>query len=230
MLHGSTTSWVNTQVTGASRGSDENWSDELWAILVGSVDATLRYCYGIYEFTDNPDCVLRINLSDAREPVTLTDGTAIEIGDPIGSLHFWNEHLPRYSDFGPGLSWASEMRRRVALSMRALADHVDANSAWNGVHAFMAHAAFSSRIGIVQLDRVMRRLGFEWVPGRRATLAALADAITGYGLARVHNPAALARQPLFRRRHEIWISRSALFDRYGRGASAEGVSPLGAAH
>jgi hypothetical protein len=201
---------------GSNRG-EQGWSDEIWSAVVGSLDAALRYCYGIHEFTDDPECVLRLGLSVAQEPVTLPDGTAIDIGDPIGSLHFWNEHLPRYSEGGgPELGWAAEMRRRVAGSLKALAEHVENDPDWRIVHAFRGHAAFSSRAGILQLHRVTRRLGFQWVPGGPSTARALAGSITGYGLTRVHNPAALSRQAFFRRVHEIWISRAMLLKLYGR--------------
>ncbi|MGE5271702.1 MAG: YkoP family protein [Thiohalocapsa sp.] len=204
-----------TSPTGALR-SEDSWGGEIWSSLVGSLDTILRACYGIYEFTDDPDCLLRIGLSLAREPVTLRDGTAIEIGDPIGCLHFWNEHLPRYSDLGPDLRWAAEMRRRVLRSLMALAVYVEEEAAWRNVNAFRAYAAFSSRVGVLQLYRVTRRLGFEWVPGGPSTARALAGSITGYGLTRAYNPAALARQPFFRRSHEIWISRAALLDLHRR--------------
>lgn len=148
---------------------EEGWSDEIWAAVVGSLDTVLRSFYGIYEFTDDPGCVLRIGLSFARESVTLMNGTAIEIGDPIGSLHFWNEHLPRYSGFGPELCWAAEMRRRLSRSLTALAEHVERDPDWRAVHAFRGYAAFSSRIGILQLYRVTRRLGFECWGGRPPT-------------------------------------------------------------
>jgi YkoP domain len=202
--------------------SEEGWSAELWSSLVGSLDAVLRAYYGVYEYTDDPDCLLRIGMSLAREPVTLGDGTSIEVGDRIGALHFWNEHLPRFSDMGPELHWAAEMRRRVSLSLCALAAYVEKEPQWRGVDAFMGYAAFSSRIGVVQLYRVTRRMGFEWVPGSSSTVRTLAGSITGYGLTRVHNPAALARQQFFRRVHEIWISRSTLLARYGKPPPARG--------
>jgi hypothetical protein len=215
---------------GATR-SAEGWGVDFWAAVIGSLDAVLRSCYGIYEFTDDPDCVLRVGLSLAREPATLMDGTVVNVGDPIGSLHFWNEHLPRYSDAGPELRWAAEMRRRVVRSLIALAAHIEENPDWDGVTAFRGYAAFSSRLGILQLYRVTRRLGFEWVPGGPSTVRSLAGSITGYGLTLANNPAALARQAFYRQTHEIWISRSTLLALYGRAGRAAksrrrvGISP-----
>jgi hypothetical protein len=50
----------------------------------------------------------------------------------------------------------------------------------------------------------------------------LAGSITGYGLTRVHNPAALARQQFLRRIYEIWISRATLLALYGEPPAARG--------
>ena len=106
----------------APRGATAAWPDELWAGSVSWVDALIRFYYGIYEFTDDPHCVLRVGLDQARAPVALSDGTRIEFGEPIGTLHFWNEHLPRYSHQGPDLGWACTVRDRVIDSLRALSD------------------------------------------------------------------------------------------------------------
>ena len=54
-----------------------------------------------------------------RAPVILSDGTSIQIGELVGTLHFWNEHLPRYSEHGPDLGWACAVRDRIRYSLRA---------------------------------------------------------------------------------------------------------------
>src|ERR1700759_1585764 len=81
----------------ALRSASAEWPDELWAGSVAWADGILRSYYGIYEFTDDPDCVLRVGLGQARAPVLLSDGTDLQLGELVGTLHFWNEHLPRYS-------------------------------------------------------------------------------------------------------------------------------------
>src|SRR5947207_5343876 len=82
------------------------WKDEFWVALVGTFDAWLRSYYGIQELTDDPQCVLRIGPMPARMPVLLADGTEIREGEPVGALHLWNEHVPRYTGNGPTLAWA----------------------------------------------------------------------------------------------------------------------------
>jgi hypothetical protein len=118
------------------------------------MDAAMRSIHGIYDFTDDPDCVLRIASGHASHGLTLSDGTAIAEGEPVGALHLWNEHLPRYSDRGPDVAWACEMRRRMLHSMRLLTAYVEREPGWQSVRAFYAATMLSNRLG----DRQIRRL------------------------------------------------------------------------
>jgi hypothetical protein len=206
-------------------GTDpERWRDDLWQAVVGSIDAVLRSCYSISEFTDDPACILRLGVSPARAPVALADGTAIATGQTVGTLHFWNEHLPRYVAGGPDLRWAADMRRRLVGSLRALADFVEADPGWREVQAFRAVAALSSRLGVLQLHRVSNRYGFERVAvefSLARELYAVAERCATWGLTRAYNPAALRRQNFFRPYHELWISRAALLRLHGRSGCRE---------
>ena len=117
----------------ALRSASTAWPDELWAGSVAWADGILRSYYGIYEFTDDPDCVLRVGLGQARAPVSLSDGTDVQFGELVGTLHFWNEHLPRYSARGPDLGWACAVRDRVRHSLRAFSEYVEGEPAWQDV-------------------------------------------------------------------------------------------------
>jgi hypothetical protein len=195
------------------------WPDEFWAGSVAWVDAILRSYYGIYEFTDDPACVLRVGLGQARAPVSLSDGTHVEIGEPVGTLHFWNEHLPRYSSKGPDLAWACAMRDRVVHSLRAFSAYIESEAAWQEVRAIRTETAWPARLGASQIGRVFQRYGFERVPtdpSLRARLHGFGECFVLWGLTRAFNPAALPRQPFLRDRHELWISRATLLLRYAR--------------
>jgi hypothetical protein len=212
-------------------GQREPRAEDFWTALVGSVDALLRSVHGIYEFTDDRGCVLRIAYSHARASVTLRDGTGIKVGDPVGALHLWNEHLPRYSERGPDIAWASEMRRRVLHSMRLLAAYVEREPAWQPVRAFCAATALSNRLGDLQIRRLAARYGFERIepsPLLLHRLNAIGDCFNTWALTRAFNPAALARQPFLRGRYELWISRSVLLERYGAAWKAEQSPPRAA--
>jgi hypothetical protein len=199
-------------------GAAEAHADDLWRALVGSVDAVMRSIHGIYEFTEDPDCVLRIAFNHASHGVALSDGTAVAEGEPVGALHLWNEHLPRYSERGPDVAWACEMRRRVLHSMRLLAAYVEREPGWESVRAFCAATTLSNRLGNRQIRRLAGRYGFERIEPPDSLLLrlhALGDCFNTWALTRAFNPAALRRQPFLRGRHELWISRATLIGRYG---------------
>jgi hypothetical protein len=195
--------------------------DGFWAALVGPIDALLRAGHGIAEYTDDPACVFRVGLGPARQPMHLADGTDIAAGEPVGSLHLWNEHLPPYAHGGPDLAWASDMRRRVFRSLQLLAEAIDREPAWLGVRAFRGDATLSRRLGEIQIRRLAERHGFERVPSPCSMLRQLhflGNCFNAWALTLAFNPAALERQGFLRGRCEVWISRDGLVDRYGRAA------------
>jgi hypothetical protein len=203
----------------ALRSASAAWPDEFWAGSVGWADAMLRSYYGIYEFTDDPDCVLRVGLDQARAPAALSDGTRVERGELIGTLHFWNEHLPRYSARGPDLGWACAVRDRVICSLREFSEYIEREPSWCEVRAIRAETAWPARLGAPQIRRVFQRYGFEWVPTDSSFLGrlhGLGECFVLWGLTRAFNPAALPRQPFLRDRHKLWISRATLVTRYAR--------------
>jgi hypothetical protein len=192
------------------------WPDELWVGSVSWCDAILRACYGVHEFTDDPSCVFRIGLSKTRAALSLSDGTHIDTGEVVGTLHFWNEHLPRYNGDGPNLSWARAMRDQVANSLRALARYVESDRSWRDVQAFRAEAALTSRRS-GELHRVIKRYGFEQVASDRSLLRRahdIGDDFLLWGLTRAFNPAALLRLPFLRDHRDLWISRASLLRTY----------------
>lgn len=203
----------------ALRSASAAWPDELWAGSVGWADAILRSYYGVYEFTDDPACVLRVGLDQARAPVSLSDGANVELGELVGTLHFWNEHLPRYSPRGPDLGWACAVRDRVTYSLRAFSEYVEDEPGWRDIRAIRTETALPARLGASQIMRVFQRYGFERVPTDPSLLArlhGLGECFVIWGLTRAFNPAALPRQPFLRDRHELWISRATLLLRYAR--------------
>jgi hypothetical protein len=205
--------------TDAEDGARETWRDGFWAFAVGAVDACLRRLNGIDEFCDDPACLIRIAPDEARRAIALSDGAQIRAGDPVGVLHLWNEHLPRFPVHGPDLRWASEIRRRVERSLAALAVHIEADARWREARALRADAAFLSRIGAFQMSRVARRHGFEAVavpPSIGGRLHAFGENFLLWGLARAYNPPALRRRRFLCDRHEVWISRERFLARYGR--------------
>ena len=101
--------------------------------------------------------------------------------------------------------------------MRLLAAYVEREPGWQSVRAFYAATTFSNRLGDRQIRRLAGRYDFERIepPGSMLRrLHALGDCFNTWALTRAFNPAALRRQPFLRGRHELWVSRATLIERY----------------
>lgn len=193
-----------------------SWRDDAWQSLVGRVDTLLRRFYGVYEFSPDPECVLRVGLAPARAEICLSDGTRIAPGEPVGICHFWNEHLPRFAARGPDLRWAKTVQRRMRLSLHQLALHIGDDPAWGEVKAVMGEPALA-RLRAYQMRRLALRYGFDMVPADSSGLKQLhelGENLLLWSFARAFNPAALRRHVFLRKRYELWMSRPALLARY----------------
>lgn len=196
---------------------DRRWREDAWRQLVGSFDGVLRRYYGVYEYSADPECVLRLAFGRAPRDVTLACGTRIASGEPVGVLHFWNEHLPPFPPEGPNLQWAKVMHRCVRRSLQALADHVRSEPAWHGIPAFHAEMRLSRGTRTDPLLHVTQRFGFEVFTPEFSTFDrchALGDDLLQWGFTRAFNPVALRRRRLFGERREVWISRQSLLNRH----------------
>ena len=194
--------------------------DRAWIASVGGIDRVLRRRYQVCEYTTSGSCVLRIGLDRAHRPALLDDNTLVRVGDAIGSLHLWNEQLPRFPLSGPDLHWAKTMQIRVRHSLEELCDYVEDNPAWDGVEAFRAEIALSLRLlAGEKLRHVAKSYGFEaasFCDVHHSRLFLIAENMLTWGFARAYNPLALPRHQLFRGRQQLWLSRKVLVERYSR--------------
>lgn len=210
----------HTYDAGRLGGGSGRWSDEFWTAVVGAVDSRLRIYYGIREFADADGCILRLAIDRSSMRVYLSDGTTIAEDAPVGALHLWNEHIPRFPAHGPDLAWANGVRRQFVQSLQLLAARAEEDTELRRLPAFRGEALLATRLGLAQLDRVAVRLGFEPVetPGFSiGPLRKLGDCLNVWALTRAYNPGAMSRQRWVRVRHELWISRAKLIALYGRG-------------
>ncbi len=137
------------------------------AVLVYRLNGFLSRLYRIEEFTDDPNCLLRIAKKNASRAVSLRDGTEVRRGDVVGELHLWNAHLPRFTRSGPTLGWARRAHRLMVRSLSLLADHVQHHPTWQRVQAFYADVPTSAKRPLAVIDRAASRYGFAAVLQRR---------------------------------------------------------------
>lgn len=195
--------------------------------LIRAIDAALRRLYGIGEFTGRPDCLLRIAVARARRDAVLADGRKLRRGAEVLELHLWNERLSKLPVPGGGLGRTAILRRRLAASLCAVADHLAAEPSLARVEAVRARAGFASRRRIPKLLRVAGAYGFETARdagarrGRRRWGQFWENFFT-CGLAWTFNPAALRSDMLLRSHCELWMSRHTFIARYRSGATDAG--------
>lgn len=199
--------------------------------IVRCFDGLLRQIEGIFEFTDDPTGLLRLQWSRARYPLRLSDGTDVERGDPVLLLHLWNEHIPPPGPGGPDLAWAVELRRRIGRSLSDVAGWLSGEPAAADVRALGGETAIIPAADPRAAEQLVRRLGFDVFArggGPLARFGMFWENLYAWALMWTFNPAALrGRRFLELRRTRLWMSRRQLLARYGDerpSAKAEGRS------
>jgi hypothetical protein len=195
---------------------------------VGWLDSSLRARLGIFDFSADPDCILRIELGRAQCTLRLSDGVVVAPGDPVLELHFWNEHMPRMERRGCTVAWARLVSRRMRVSLEELARYAAAHPEVARAKAIRGRLAFSLRQGRRQLNRLGAHYGFDVFDDTRppTLLSRLHDAgenILLWLILWAYNPASIRYSRFLRPRREMWMSLATLAARYDasrRGSEA----------
>jgi hypothetical protein len=185
---------------------------------VFGLDRWLRRWHGVYEYTDNPACIFRVNRASADADLLLSDGSHIRPGDPILNLHLWNEHIQPMPLSGPTVAWAQRLSRAIDLSLRELARSLAGRHDLDDIAALRADMRVGTAEQTRQLARIAGRYGFEAAAFQADTgsLRQLGENIMIYLLVLAANPVAVRADVLWRRDHAlVYLSRVALERRYG---------------
>jgi YkoP domain len=204
---------LSTQISNQSTLS----SGALLEHAVYGLDRWLRRRQGVYEYTDNPVCLFRINRVEAEQSFTLADGSRIRLGDPILNLHLWNEQMPPMPADGPTVGWARQAHRAVDVSLRELAHWLPTQPGLDDITALRADMRLGTVAQCQQLVRIAARYGFESTAFQAATgsLRQFGENILMYLLVLATNPAAIRADVLWRDHALVYLSRAALERRYG---------------
>jgi hypothetical protein len=127
------------------------------------LDDWLRKWQHVYEYSDHPACLFRIQRADAEVDVKLAEGVSVRRGDPILNLHLWNEHLPALDPGRPDFPWARLIGREIATSLERLAAHMAQDSSYDDIVALRAEMRFGAAEQNMRIVRLSARYGFESV-------------------------------------------------------------------
>lgn len=178
-------------------------------------DAWLRRRQAVFEYTSNPACVFRLDISRSRRPLVLRDGTRVHPGQRIARLHFWNEQVPPVPKQGATIAWARQMQQAMATSLTELANYLASRPELSDVTVVCADAPSGTRAQSEQLARIMRRYGFETIAAPEHLAIAerahrLGENILISLIVFARNAAALRVDTLQRVRVPIYVSRAVL--------------------
>jgi len=192
--------------------------------LVRCFDRWLSRRYGIFEFSQHPDCLLRLQAAVAHRSLTLPD-RRVERGEPVLLLHLWNERLSALPPVDAGLSRAKTMQRMIIRSLTELACYVDQHPelaqrrALGGVTVLLGAGSHAGGV------RLVERLGFSVFPYHSplGCFGEFWENFYAWVLIWTYDPASLPYHRLLSlRRREFWISTDEFRRRYrpGQGAGA----------
>jgi hypothetical protein len=187
--------------------------------LIRDFDGLIRWAYGVFEFCDEEECLLRLQWARAPHDLHFSDGTQVRAGDPVLKLHMWNERVPSLGPIGPDLAWAAIMRRRLVRSLRAAAQWLADQPDQADVRAIGGATVLASSGSESGGLRLMERLGFDVLPyrGPLGRFGEFWENFYTWGLMWTFNEASLRHRSLLRlRRAEVWMSAVEFSARYRR--------------
>ena len=195
------------------------------AEAVDALDEHLRRSQAVFEYTDNPTWVFRLDIARAGHSLGLRDGTSVRAGQRIARLHLWSEQIPRVPENGPTIAWARHMQRAMLTSLRELARFLTARHDLHDIAVIAGDAPSGTADQRQQLARIMARFGFEAVMAPehlpvRERLRRFGENILISLIVFVHNAKALRPDTLMRVRLPIYLSRQTLVREFG-GISRE---------
>lgn len=127
------------------------------------LDDWLRKWQHVYEYSDHPACLFRIQRANAEVDVELAGSAFLRRGDPVINLHLWNEHLPAMQPDCMDVSWARSIGREIATSLERLAVHMAEDSSYDDIVALRAEMRFGTEEQNLRIVRLSSRYGFQSV-------------------------------------------------------------------
>lgn len=200
----------------ARSSSSHPWLAEAFSAL----DLWLRRRQAVFEYTDNPACVFRIDVNRSPRMLVLRDGTRVRAGQRIVQLHLWSEQIPVMPKDGPTIGWARHMQRAMVTSLQELARFLASRPDLGDVTVISGQVPSGTRIQRDQLGRIMARYGFEVLA--EPEHLTLAERLHRFGenilislVVFARNASALRFDTLARVRLPIYLSRRDLEREFG---------------
>jgi len=207
------------------RSVDARYSHPWLAEAIFALDAQLRRRQSVFEYSADPSCIFRLEITRSRRRLTLRDGTGLRPGQRVARLHYWNEHIPAVPQQGTTIRWARQMQRSISTSLRELARYLLLRAELSDVCVICGDVPSATRAQWRQIEDIMGYYGFETV--MEAERLPLRERIHRFGenilislIVLAQNAGALRPDTLSRVRVPIYLSRRVLEQKFGDGSAA----------
>jgi hypothetical protein len=196
---------------------NNSWVGKQLRAGIRLIESRIRKSERSYEYCDDPDCVLRIQLMSSPRRVVL-GGIVILKDDPVLAIHVWNERMPVIPAGGADLQWAMHLRRKVLHSYKLLARVIRNDAAYAPVRAIYGASALFSSSNHTGGRRMMESFGFTILP-YHSPLGKFGDFwenLFSWWLMYAYNTASMGSRKFWQlERTEIWMARDEFIRRYG---------------
>ena len=182
--------------------------------VIQSFDALVRYAAGVFEFTQDPVCLLRLQCTALHHNLVLPDAR-LPARTPVLEFHLWNERVPSLPPGGADLAWARVISRRLIQSFGMVRAYLATELAQAGLRAVGGITVLGSASG--SSSDLLAHLGFNPRPyanplGRFGE--GWENAYT-WALMWAYNPASLRGKRLSQlHRTEYWMSTPVFLERF----------------
>lgn len=190
--------------------------------MMSALDRFLRWKDGVFEFSQDPDSLLRVRLSHAVRPLTLPNGH-IPAGARVLELHLWNERLPPLPANGPDMAWAAKTHRLTVVSCRLLARHLLEDARLAGVQGLTGATILFFPGDRSGAEKLFTRLGFTAAPYQSSLgrFGEFWENVHTWMIMRACNATTLQPWQVHRlRRTAFWMSASEFVRRHSERAAA----------
>ena len=187
---------------------------------IAAIDWILRRRGGVVEFSDHPECILRVAYTWAPPGVPLRGDRQVRAGAPVLELHLWNERLRSVASAPLTLGRGRTLYVEFVTSLRLLAEFCVSDSHCGSVEAVHATMGFFSVRELGQARELFERLGFTFsvgaMPDPRWWRHAFWESVYSWWLLWAYSPAGTeGRRFSQMARCDIWMPFEAFRARYG---------------
>jgi hypothetical protein len=203
--------------------ANQSWLGKQLRAGIRLIESMIRKSERSYEFCDDPDCVLRIQLMPSPRQVTLGEKLIME-DDLVLAIHVWNERMPPIPSGGADLKWALHLRRLVLHSYKLLARVMQDDTTYKPVRAIYGSSALFSSTNHTGGKRMMQGFGFTILPYHSplGKFGEFWENLFSWWLMYAYNTASMESRKFWQlERTEIWMDRDEFIHRYGEQVSPE---------